>query len=283
VPKHGVTVFLTPSALAVATRSDLAVGNRSGRGAACRLGPKEAGLSALAEDNLLARRGASRSAQVEVKRWIATDHEAWTQTLCGRTTAAFTHLRANRDMVPFDLLRFQGFHSLRVAVVAGLLAAALSAQAGGAAGALSGMAQSLSDMLERDIEHDRQKELIQRQHDLEMQRIRQQYELQRQANEAAAAREREASQAAAARQREASERADRAARAKVEAAHPGWNQTVRAPEFRAWRDRQPASVQTVIKFSADPDQVILVLDLYERDRKLDVRPRAATPSARRLP
>lgn len=152
-------------------------------------------------------------------------------------------------------------------LAASLLAVAMSAQAGGARGALGGMANSLSDMLDKSIEHDRQMEILDRQHQLEMQRIRQQYELQRQANEAAAARQREAQQAAAAREREASERADRAARAKVEAAHPGWNQVIRTTDFWAWEKQQPTSIRRAIKESSDPDQIIMVLDLYKRDQR----------------
>ncbi len=52
---------------------------------------------------------------------------------------------------------------------------------------------------------------------------------------------------------------------KVEAAHPGWIQTVRTKEFAKWMSQQPDSVRRLAQSNQAQD-AILMLDLYKRDR-----------------
>lgn len=53
------------------------------------------------------------------------------------------------------------------------------------------------------------------------------------------------------------------AEAAVEAAHPGWKNTVNTPEFRSWLVAQPSEVQQMTR-SDDANSASYLLDLYER-------------------
>jgi hypothetical protein len=129
-----------------------------------------------------------------------------------------------------------------------------TAQAGGGLGALGGLGDAMQRQAEMDSEAEAQKQLILQRHELEMERMRRDYEMQRQAQE------RSAQQQAARRAAE-----DAAADRRVDAAHPGWRTMVKTRAFREWTQAQPASVQR-LGASQRPEDAILMLDLYKRDR-----------------
>lgn len=76
------------------------------------------------------------------------------------------------------------------------------------------------------------------------------------------------------------------AKMQVEVRHPGWETTVKAPEFAGWLQRQPRERQ-LLAASASPQDAVRLLDLYTEDSKSRARPNqqrlasaAALPSGR---
>ena len=168
-----------------------------------------------------------------------------------------------------------------------------SAQWGeGAAGALEGLGRAGQEIgrqmmeqeferqrLERQMEQDRrrfefQQQLQERQREIDRQRA-----LDQQRAAAQAKLEREAM--AAERSRLEAERLrleEERAKAWVEQAHPGWENTVRTPEFSRWKDKQPASVKALVA-SPRANDAILMLDLYKKDTAAEAsKPKTANKS-----
>lgn len=132
------------------------------------------------------------------------------------------------------------------------------AQVGGAI--LQGLGESLQRWAVLEQQRLQAEELMQRQHELDMRRIEREHELRLDQARMDNLR-READERARIWQ-EKKEREHELA--KMNAAHPGWVQTVRSDSFRQWKNQQPASVQA-LGASDRADDAILMLDLYKRD------------------
>lgn len=134
-----------------------------------------------------------------------------------------------------------------------LLAAFLTAPVAHAQGIRGGMGEALQRIGSQMQEYGAQSDLMEQQHRQEMERMRlqQQLEMERQRQQQ--------QQAEQARQQQAAQ-----VERTMEAAHPGWRQTVRSPAFDAWIARQPSSVQGLAA-SERPADAILLLDLFKRD------------------
>jgi hypothetical protein len=145
-----------------------------------------------------------------------------------------------------------------LAVALAFFSFAVHAQWGGAL-------QGLGEGLQRWAEMEQQRQQMRQQHEFEMQRIEREHELRMQQLDREDQRRRELQRAEHERQARAEQQAGASERHKVEAAHPGWLQTVRSDDFRQWMGRQPGSVQNLAA-SPRADDAILLIDLYKRDK-----------------
>ena len=54
---------------------------------------------------------------------------------------------------------------------------------------------------------------------------------------------------------------------RVEEKHPGWQETVKSPEFEAWFGKQPSYLQRISKETEEPGEMIEVMDKFVADTK----------------
>jgi hypothetical protein len=185
---------------------------------------------------------------------------------------------------------------LVVTILVSTLIFPVSALAQGWAGALEGLGRAGQDVgrqlmdeanererLERlnkmQMEQDRrrfeyEKQLLERRHQIEREQA---LEQQRAATQAKLDQQRVAEQAKIERLQLEAERV-KLEKAKVEQAHPHWEQTVRSPRFSQWRNTQPASVKALAN-SDKAEDAVLMLDLYKRDTAVTTKKSAKKKGA----
>lgn len=141
-----------------------------------------------------------------------------------------------------------------------LLAAFLAVPVAHAQGIRGGMGEALQRIGSQMQEYGAQSDLMEQQHRQEMERMQLQQQLEME-------RQRQRQQQLQTQQQQAEQdRQKQTAQVErtMEAAHPGWRQTVRSPAFDQWIARQPSSVQGLAA-SERPADAILLLDLFKRD------------------
>lgn len=136
----------------------------------------------------------------------------------------------------------------------------------------AGWAEGISAASKGYADSLRQEAAAEHQHKLDMKRMEREFELR--AKEQERIRQQDAQRYAADQQtikgkqdqRKPIERAQlELAMSQVEAAHPGWMETIKSPSFLKWRAVQPASLEALTSSDRSQD-VILILDLYKRDQ-----------------